>query len=257
MNESVSAVVSRFFNVPEAELSDSFILPPERLGGSISRRVLHAAIKRLAGADLPGVWTATTFGELLNGSTAANGADRGKSAPVIRTPIGAAAKPAAGIDIEEIAEMPWSGDPWSDPFYGENFTASERAYALRQPEPRATLCGMWCAKEALMKCGPEFASLSPAQIEVRHDENGRPRISIEGTELAAELSISHTAECAVAVCVRHSAQARAGMNPDYAVIRETLPRPPQSGARAVWCALLALVFSIAALALALAALARH
>ena len=49
MNESIRAVVARFFNVPESGISDSFVLPPERLTGSISRRVLHAAIKRLAG----------------------------------------------------------------------------------------------------------------------------------------------------------------------------------------------------------------
>ena len=55
-------------------------------------------------------------------------------------------------------------------------------------------------KEAAIKCGPEFAALKPAQIEVRHDEGGRPRLAIDGADVACEISISHAGSTAVAVC---------------------------------------------------------
>src|SRR5260221_7190720 len=206
MKESARSVVARFFKVPESDVTDSFVLPPERLQGSISRRVLHAALKRLADADLPGVWTASTFGELLSGGGATNIAPAPAAAIPLRSSSTYNGAPAVGIDIEQVSQLPWSGDPWSEAFYSENFTRSETAHAMRQPHPRRTLCGMWCAKEAAIKCGPELAGLRPAQIEVLHDESGRPRLAVEGADIACEISISHTDSTAVAVCIPHPAQ---------------------------------------------------
>ncbi len=246
MKDSVPSVVARFFNVAESDLADSFVLPPERLQGSISRRILHAAIKRMAGADLPGVWKAVTYGELIGGATAVAPAAAISTSPA-RKGSGGKATHAVGIDIEQTAHLPWSGDPSSDPFYVENFTPAETAYALRQSDPRQTLCGLWCAKEATIKCGPELAALQPAQIEILHDENGRPRLTVEGADIGCEVSISHADGTAVAVCIRYlrppSAPAVAPMRP-----AESLP----AGSR--WPGALALILSVAALIVALVSL---
>jgi hypothetical protein len=58
------------------------------------------------------------------------------------------------------------------------------------------LCGLWAAKEAVLKSG----HASPAggnlrAIEISHDVHGRPVMA------GCMLSISHTAKTAVAVCV--------------------------------------------------------
>lgn len=258
MNESTRAVVARFFNVAESALTDDFVLPPERLTGSISRRVLHAAIKRMAGEDLPGVWTATTFGELTRGGAVATAAPPQTAAVPRRASPGANGAndaPAVGIDIEELAKLPWTGDPWNEAFYSENFTQAEMAYAMRQGDPRATLCGMWCAKEAAIKCAPEFAALRPAQIEVRHDDAGRPRLAIGSEEAACEISISHAAATAVAVCIRYPAAPRSAASTPTAPAISAPPenaREPRGGGGSV----LAIVLSLAALALAIVALVR-
>lgn len=243
MKDTVPSVVARFFNVPESDLTDSFVLPPERLQGSISRRILHAALKRLAGADLPGVWKAVTFGELLGGATAEAPVAALSAAPVRKPGTGKTAH-TVGIDIEQIAQLPWSGDPANDSFYVENFTPAEMAYALRQSAPRQTLCGLWCAKEATLKCGPELATLRPVQIEILHDENGRPRLTVEGADLGCEISISHAEGTAVAVCIRHIGPSLPPPAPPVATA------PPVAPSSSAW----PLLLSAAALILALVSL---
>ena len=79
-----------------------------------------------------------------------------------------------GIDIEQVDNLPAAADLGTDPFYVENFTPAEIAYCQRQPKPRESLCGLWCAKEAVKKCGAEFLNLRPLELEIRHDAQGRP-----------------------------------------------------------------------------------
>jgi phosphopantetheine--protein transferase-like protein len=101
-----------------------------------------------------------------------------------------------GIDIEDIANLPQADDYREHTFFKDNFTATELSYCLMRPDVRASLCGMWAAKEALIKAGltlPQPHRLDA--IEITHDEVGRP------TYPGWQLSISHTATTAVALCV--------------------------------------------------------
>jgi len=90
-----------------------------------------------------------------------------------------------------------------------NVAKSEVAetFCLRQPDPRLSFCGLWSAKEAAIKCGQEFASLRPKEIEIIHDAKGRPavRITTASCQVPAGdclVSISHSGKTCVAVCVK-------------------------------------------------------
>ena len=114
---------------------------------------------------------------------------------------------ALGIDLECADDLPWSGDPWSDPFYVENFGGAEIAWCLRQADPRLSFCGLWSAKEAARKCDPTLAGLRPSEIEIAHDRHGRPglqtrRAAHQGLGGECVLSISHSGRICVAVCVK-------------------------------------------------------
>jgi len=114
---------------------------------------------------------------------------------------------AVGIDAEESDNLPWGERSWMDPFFAENFTPAEHAHCLVQPEPRLSFCELWSAKEAVFKCGPEFASLSAKAIEMVHDANGRLRVRINspsGERLAGDcaVSVSHIGKLCVAICVK-------------------------------------------------------
>jgi serine O-acetyltransferase len=105
--------------------------------------------------------------------------------------------------------LPEAKDPWSEPFYLENFTRAEIAYCERQADPRSAFCDLWSAKEAAIKCGSEFAGLSPIDIEIEHDASGRPVLRLlkqrDGFPVKDYfLSISHAPGMSMAVCVVQS-----------------------------------------------------
>ncbi len=101
-----------------------------------------------------------------------------------------------GIDIEEVRNLPHADDYREHPFFTDHFTPAEIAYCVRQGDVRASLCGLWAAKEAIVKTG------------VATSLDGRLR-GIEITRTAADqpsfdrcqISISHTPTTAVAVCL--------------------------------------------------------
>jgi len=218
MNEldQIRSVVARFFNVRESEVTEAFVFPTERLQGSVARATLKAALKRLAGVDLPAALTAKTYGELIQPSPPLPNAEVTASADAESLSEKLAGEaggeplrdaPAIGIDIEHSDSLPGSGESWSDPFYVENFTGSEIAHCLRQPDPRLSFCGLWSAKEAVLKCGKEFASLRPKEIEVIHNERGQPAVRITSASWQGPtddylVSISHSGKTCVAVCVK-------------------------------------------------------
>ncbi|HEY0758382.1 MAG TPA: 4'-phosphopantetheinyl transferase superfamily protein [Acidisarcina sp.] len=101
-----------------------------------------------------------------------------------------------GIDIEEVDMLPETHDYREHSFYQDTFTPSELAYCLMQADVKASLCGTWAAKEAILKSGVAHSTAGHLKaIEVTRDNAGRPQFP------GCKLSISHTGKTAVAVCV--------------------------------------------------------
>ena len=133
-----------------------------------------------------------------------------------------------GFDIECSDKLPPSGDPWSEPFYRENFTPAEIGWCLRQPDSQLAFCGLWSAKEAAIKCSPELATLRPIEIEVLHDGHGRPmlratRASQQALASDCVLSISHSGKIGMAVCVKQPARPVPTSKPN-----DALPSPKRT-----------------------------
>ena len=208
MDDRIRFVVARFFSVPETDVTDAFVFPPERLQGSVGRATLHSALKRMAGVDLPAAFTANTYAQLISPNAQAPQAPNPQPrVPAARSPQTHNDALAIGLDIESVDNSPSSGDPWSDAFYTDNFTPAEIAYCIRQPDPKLSFCGLWSAKEAAIKCGQEFAGLRPIQIEITHDATGKPILqtsssSHQNNAIDCVVSISHSARTAAAVCVK-------------------------------------------------------
>lgn len=99
-----------------------------------------------------------------------------------------------GIDIESLSSMPVCTDYREHPFFVDHFTVGEIAYCICQPDPRQSFCGLWAAKEAVLKATGEAAHPAGLRsIEIVHDADGRPMTA------GALLSISHAGESCVAV----------------------------------------------------------
>ena len=108
-----------------------------------------------------------------------------------------------GIDIEKISRF----EHWNEEGFKRIFSEKEIEYANRFENKLEHFCGFFCAKEAFVKALGDD-SVHYSEIEVLHDENGKPYInrsdyinSILRTAFKSriEISISHCKEYATAV----------------------------------------------------------
>lgn len=103
-----------------------------------------------------------------------------------------------GIDMQRVDELiPADAlvDPKSSAELTAMFTLREISYAQSRPSPAETLCGLFCAKEALRKCDPALLRLPLTALEILPDEAGKPRFP------GYSLSISHSGGFAIAVAL--------------------------------------------------------
>lgn len=106
-----------------------------------------------------------------------------------------------GIDIVEvkrIEKLIENEENAKKLFFGE-----ELAYAFSNHSPAMHLSGCFCAKESVVKAlGGGFIR----EVKVLHYENGKPFVELFGKtkellgDKKVEVSISHTAELATAIC---------------------------------------------------------
>lgn len=139
--------------------------------------------------------------QLLAPDGASAPAESPRAAATVDAPsrLGSGSSMSVGIDIEDIDRLPEAEDYREHPFFRDNFTPAEIAYCIMQPSSRASFCGLWAAKEAILKSGAASApSARLGTIEIVHDAHGRPG------HANCQLSISHTERSAVAVCIVNS-----------------------------------------------------
>lgn len=97
-----------------------------------------------------------------------------------------------GIDIEQCARL-------ANLLTDKVFAPRELAYLQSKNNALPTAAGLFCAKEAYFKAkGTGVLRQQLPQVEIGHDANGKPYYV---NDPAAVLSISHTADTAVAVCI--------------------------------------------------------
>jgi holo-[acyl-carrier protein] synthase len=122
-----------------------------------------------------------------------------------------------GVDIVEIARMRAALE--RRPRIKERiFSVAERWYCDRKAHPETHYALRFAAKEAVLKAlGTGFSGMSFQDVEVQHDERGRPVPLLSGAaaaragELAVvemHLSLSYTQATAVASAVALTAEAR-------------------------------------------------
>ena len=112
-----------------------------------------------------------------------------------------------GIDIQDTEPI--------KRFIGTNkmervFSASELEYIRKKAESSETVAGMFCAKEAFFKAIGKGINISQLRdVEVKHSTLGAPYYHLSDKLIADNglktanlmLSISHTKNTAVAVCI--------------------------------------------------------
>ena len=108
-----------------------------------------------------------------------------------------------GIDIEQVSRF----QNWNNQKLARIFTTNEIEYANKQNNSAEHFCGIYCVKEAFIKAA-DNKKFAFKNIEVLHTKSGKPYVNLNEEILKflnktnkkqIEISISHTAEYAVAV----------------------------------------------------------
>lgn len=113
-----------------------------------------------------------------------------------------------GTDILEVERMQKMLQ--NPTFLNRVFTKQEQQYAQNCKNVASHLCGFFCAKEAVMKALVDCKKISFLDIEVCHENSGKPYVKLYKTAQqvfsqksakSIEISISQTDKYATAVCV--------------------------------------------------------
>jgi holo-[acyl-carrier protein] synthase len=263
--ETLREIVSTLGKVDRAQLTAETRLTGA-LASSFGRARLDANVRSRLGVNNPGIYSVATFGELcavLGVKSPAKGTGANGTGPAAAVPTAPSPAPAPalstevfrtgssigiGVDVESVSAMPDVADYREDDFYKTIFTSREIAYALLQNSPRASFAAMWCAKEAVHKIDASLARMDWQRLEVIHDANGKPGITVDGRRMDGALSLSHTDEIAFAAFV---------VAPRPAPAAPAIPPPQQPAVESqvhtsripAMVSLFALIISIAAFAL--------
>jgi len=200
MEEKVKEIVSIYTKIPVDQIGNLTVIDRTAVSSSI---VLHRMYAKLSeqGFNITDYWEVKNFGGLLqrvNGQS--NRIDEISVSVQPLIPDQATDNHQAsgiGIDIEETDSMPRTNDFREDAFYKMNFSTSEIAYCILQPDPYASFAGLFAAKEAIAKADNSYRNKGFNSIVIEHTEAGKPVHS------DFNLSISHTKNISVAVAVRN------------------------------------------------------
>jgi len=234
MEEKIKEIVSAFTKIPVGDIGPATPVDRQTVKSSI---LLHRMYARLAeeGLVVENYLAVKTFSDLL-GQKAVNGnGAAGANVPAATiTAVTGASSGNIGIDIEELSSLPRAHDFRKDEFYTMNFTPSEIAYCVLQPDPYASFAGLFSVKEAIIKADGRHRSRSFNSIEITHGPEGEPLYP------GFHLSISHAGGVAVAVAIPVRSE-QTGSQP--------LLLPVSQGKGAVGISLLALALAILAIIL--------
>ena len=195
MNENIKQIVSRYLKIPVEQINETTEIGRNALGNSILVHRMYAAIAK-EGFEINDYQEIKTYGALLH---KISGERTNNHLPVSNNNtnhLQTNQNTGIGIDIEEISNMPRTEDFREDEFYKMNFTSQEMAYSIIQPDPYGTFCGLFAAKEAIVKADNHFKSISFNKLFVHHLEDGKP--VFEGFQI----SISHTKDMAIGVAIK-------------------------------------------------------
>jgi phosphopantetheine--protein transferase-like protein len=237
MQEKIKEILGVFLKIPKEQIVASTIIDRTAVSSSI---LLHRMYAKLAseGIEVRNYQEVKNFADLLErvaGNKDASGVTMVSPGSIINeTAISVATglqdnNKGVGIDMELLSAMPATEDFREDSFYTMNFTGAEIAYCILQTNPYASFGGLFAAKEAIVKADNSYKNKAFNTIQIQHLPEGKP------FHPAFNISISHTAEMAVALAI----PIKAGNHVSTGVVNSELAKPAKNGASAgMWLLLL-------------------
>lgn len=102
-----------------------------------------------------------------------------------------------GIDTENISNFK-NLKNYDNQFYKANFSSNEINYCKSRIDPKISFAGLFSLKEAILKADNSYKNIPFNQIEIIHDQNGKPSF------LDFSLSISHTDTSVTTIAIKQN-----------------------------------------------------
>lgn len=199
--ESIERITGR----KASEIKPHATLTSLGLSPSIGLNLLRGSLERALGHELPELNWKMTVAEIIALTDKPTLRPQAMPASAAAPPPLALSSFGVGMDLEEIQSLPITTDFRTHDFYVMHFSQAELSTAFLKPDPRQHLCGLYCAKEAVKKSHPDLLHLRLRDINIIHDEDGRPLVSLTDANLQRrfqfQISITHTASVAAATCL--------------------------------------------------------
>lgn len=194
MNKEVVEIVSKFTGIKEDALVDQSFIDQRVVKNSILLHRMYAALAE-KGFILDNYHEIKTFGDLRDQLFPT---EKFTAVPVV-LPVAQDVSPVAiGIDLEDVENFPKTNDFRKHTFYTDNFDPSEISHCIMQPDPYISFCGLFAAKESIVKADNQFQNFKFKDIVIKHNVSGKPEFLDFG------ISISHTNNIATAVAVKQN-----------------------------------------------------
>ncbi|NQT30398.1 MAG: 4'-phosphopantetheinyl transferase superfamily protein [Candidatus Saganbacteria bacterium] len=230
----IRKIVGIFLKIPPEKVVEATMIDRKALGNSIFVHRLYAVLEKELGLKILDYSNVNTFGDLLRTTTLGENSlpklDNYQFQPSL--PLQPSA-PGVGIDLERIDNFSTPADFREDVFYQQNFSQEEISHCLLQKKPLVSFAGLFCAKEAIVKADNSYKGIVFKQINIKHDDLGKPYCA------GFSLSLAYAGEYVVAVAIAN------GQTPSFS-------QKEQSGNKlAIFLALIAILLSLASLLLIL------
>lgn len=196
--EKIKNIISGYIKIPADDINAHTMIDRLAVANSILLHRMYASLQK-EGIMIDNYLDIKTYGSLLERLT-------GKRKPdvtIINEQVAfnydeanaANTSATVGIDIEDIESMPQANDFREDEFYTMNFSSSEIAYCILQPNPLASFAGLFAAKEAIVKANNIYQNKLFNTIIIEHLPGGKP------VHTNLQLSISHSSTTAVGIAI--------------------------------------------------------
>ncbi|NTW83798.1 MAG: 4'-phosphopantetheinyl transferase superfamily protein [Chlorobiaceae bacterium] len=220
-SDTIISILSKFSRKQPEEIKGELSLGSLGLSASIGLSMLRSRLEAVSRKKIPPVDTKMTVNGLItlltDGATdSLLDGDRGISVRTEPSPSQKRSGPASllsserhislGMDVQETESLPVADDYRMHEFYTSHFLSSEIASAMLRRDPRAHLCGIFCAKEAAKKSHSGLLNKRMTDFIVSHDAHGRPMLDLLEplqTDVPFQfiLSITHTSQFSAAACL--------------------------------------------------------
>lgn len=227
MDKELLEIVSKFTGIEQSKLNDQTIIDRNAVKNSIIIHRMYAALseKGFVVENYHEVNTLLDLNKRLSPDY--------KNDQLFTAPAQSETRPIAiGVDIESVSNMPETNDFRTHKFYMDNFDATEISHCILQPDPYASFCGLFAAKEAIIKADNHYKSYTFKNIIIKFQTSGMPVFEGFG------ITIAHTSEQAIAVA------AKSFVTDDNKDTAASIPKKSLS-----WVSVIAIILAIIAICL--------